>query len=121
MNSTQNRPNHKGLLLSVMAMTSLILIAGFILFGGWTKVSANTSDISSARTKYANFGNSRLDTCSFCHTSSIPSLNPYGAAYKAAGRSFAAFGSIELAELRWGWVHQSARNCGADVPRRLGG
>lgn len=41
---------------------------------------------------------SRIDSCSLCHTGSIPSLNPYGAAYNSAGRSPAALAAIESSD-----------------------
>lgn len=56
---------------------------------------AAPGDLSSAVSKYPNIAGSSLQSCDLCHTSSIPSLNPYGAAYKANGRNSAAFGMIE--------------------------
>ena len=63
-----------------------------------TKGSANSTDNSNARTKYPKIVNTRLDSCSLCHTSNIPSLNPYGQAYKNNGRSVAALGAIESSD-----------------------
>jgi hypothetical protein len=60
-----------------------------------TKGLANTPDINNARTKYPNIVGTKLDSCSLCHTSNIPGLNPYGQDYKANGRNMAALGAIE--------------------------
>lgn len=60
-----------------------------------TGVSANSNDLSNARSKYPSISGTRLDSCSLCHTSSIPNLNPFGSAYLANGRSTTAFGPIE--------------------------
>ena len=56
---------------------------------------AAPGDLSSAAIKYPNISGTVLQNCTLCHTSSIPNLNPYGAAYKANGRNSAAFGAIE--------------------------
>lgn len=74
---------------------SITAILGYLSFSPITVVEANTSDITSARSRYPALAGSRIDSCSLCHTSSIPSLNSYGAAYKAAGRSLAALAAIE--------------------------
>jgi hypothetical protein len=60
-----------------------------------TRGLANTPDIDNARTKYPNIVGTKLDSCSLCHTSNIPGLNPYGQDYKANGRNMAALGAIE--------------------------
>jgi hypothetical protein len=60
-----------------------------------TTVSANLPDIQSAEARYPAMVGKRIDTCTLCHTASIPNLNPYGAAYKSAGRSPAALAAIE--------------------------
>src|SRR5512146_1778379 len=81
--------------LIIMAFSSLVLVGGLIWFVQSLSVKANFPDISSAEARYPNIVNSRIDTCSLCHTSSIPALNPYGSAYKSAGRSSAALAAIE--------------------------
>jgi hypothetical protein len=81
----------------------LLMLAGLLLLGLLiylnhpTRVTAAPADLASAEAKYPNIFNTRIDTCALCHTSA-PKLNPYGAAYKAAGRSLAAFGAIESAD-----------------------
>ncbi len=57
---------------------------------------ANTTDINNFNTKYGTTG-TRLDACTLCHTS-VPALNSYGTAYKAAGRTAQAFGTIESSD-----------------------
>jgi len=79
-----------------------ILLTGVLVIGvaaytltHTTGASANSNDLSNARSKYPSISGTRLDSCSLCHTSSIPSLNPFGSAYLANGRSTTAFGPIE--------------------------
>ncbi len=60
-------------------------------------VLANTPDASAFSAKYSTAG-TRIDAttnCQVCHTSSIPALNGYGSAYKAAGRNSGAFEAIK--------------------------
>jgi len=56
---------------------------------------AAPGDLSSAVSKYPKLSGTSLQSCDLCHTASIPSLNPYGSAYKSKGRSLAAFAAIE--------------------------
>jgi len=76
----------------------LLLIVGSLIIAGvifWANqntstVSANFTDIALAENTYPNMVGSRIDTCVLCHTSSLPVLNPFGAAYKAGGRGSAS-------------------------------
>jgi hypothetical protein len=74
---------------------TLMLVTAMIVSTEPQSSSAAPGDLSSAVSKYPNINGSSLQTCDLCHTASIPSLNPYGAAYKANGRSPSAFGMIE--------------------------
>ena len=56
---------------------------------------AQQADLDAARSRYPAIIGSRIESCNLCHTSSIPNLNPYGAAYKSAGRNTAALAAIE--------------------------
>ncbi|MDD5368772.1 MAG: DNRLRE domain-containing protein [Anaerolineaceae bacterium] len=83
----------------------LLILAGLLTFlavlftiSQPQTAQAGGGDLASATTKYPQIANTRLDTCSLCHTSSIPGLNPYGAAYSTNGRNVAAFGLIESAD-----------------------
>ena len=69
-----------------MLVISLALAGVFFRLQQTPTVSADTNDKSLAESTYPNIVGSRIDTCALCHTSSIPNLNPYGAAYKAQGR-----------------------------------
>ncbi|HMN63049.1 MAG TPA: hypothetical protein PJ988_21965, partial [Anaerolinea sp.] len=75
--------------------SSLLLVAGFLAFTHWSTAQANTPDINNVHTRYPAMVGTRIDSCSLCHTSSIPSLNPYGSAYKSNGRSLSALVAIE--------------------------
>lgn len=75
--------------------SSLLLVAGFLAFTHWSTAQANTPDINNVHTRYPAMVGTRIDSCSLCHTSSIPSLNPFGSAYKSNGRSLAALAAIE--------------------------
>jgi hypothetical protein len=86
---------NKGAVLAITLTGVVVFFAALIWLSPPTRVSANTGDIASAEAKYPNIVNSRLDTCTLCHTASIPSLNSYGAAYLAAGRNPAALTAIE--------------------------
>ncbi|MEP7133710.1 MAG: carboxypeptidase regulatory-like domain-containing protein [Chloroflexota bacterium] len=84
--------------LNRMAVTlagALILLAVMIASSTPQAGFALPGDLSSATSKYPNLASSALNTCDLCHTASIPTLNPFGAAYKANGRNPAAFGLIE--------------------------
>ena len=72
-----------------------ILLTIMIAFTKPQSGSAAPADLGSAVTKYPVISSSSLNSCDLCHTASIPSLNPYGAAYKNKGRNTAAFGLIE--------------------------
>ena len=56
---------------------------------------AQQGDLNSATSRYPAILGSRIESCNLCHTSSIPNLNPYGTAYKSAGRNTAALAAIE--------------------------
>jgi len=56
---------------------------------------AQQGDLNSATSRYPAILGSRIESCNLCHTSSIPSLNPYGAAYLSHGRNPAALAAIE--------------------------
>src|SRR5512140_2337095 len=88
-----NRSNllHKlpGPPVMLVAIAILAVVAIFLRLSSSTTVSANFGDISLAETTYPNIVGSRIDTCALCHTSA-PNLNPFGAAYKAAGRGLAS-------------------------------
>ena len=81
--------------LGLIAAGVLALLTAALLHSSPQAVSAAPGDLSSAVAKYPNLAASLLNQCSLCHLSSIPNLNPYGAAYKAAGRNPAAFAAIE--------------------------
>ncbi|HEY5997748.1 MAG TPA: hypothetical protein VI078_00405, partial [bacterium] len=53
-----------------------------------TAAHANGTWYNNFHTAYPAAVGSRIDSCSLCHTASIPSLNPYGSAYAAAGHNF---------------------------------
>jgi hypothetical protein len=74
-------------------MVSMLLFAGMALMTRADKALANSNDINNARSVYPISG-TRLDSCSLCHTASIPALNAFGADYKNNGRSTGALGAI---------------------------
>lgn len=88
-------------LYRVLQRNMLIITGAFLLLAVMISSTEPQSglalpgDLGSAVAKYPILSTSSLNTCDLCHTASIPSLNPYGAAYKANGRSTAAFGLIE--------------------------
>mgnify|MGYP000200350672 CR=1 FL=1 len=81
--------------IMMMAAGAVILLAVMIASSGTQSGRALPGDLSSAMAKYPSLAASSLNNCTLCHTASIPSLNPYGAAYKNNGRNTAAFGAIE--------------------------
>lgn len=76
----------------VGALTLLIIMA---VFSKPQSGLAAPGDLSSAAAKYPNIVGTTLQSCDLCHTANVPSLNPYGAAYKSNGRNNSAFGLIE--------------------------
>jgi hypothetical protein len=95
--STNIKFLHKhGLKLTVIiGLTSLVIATGLIWMAKPSEVSAAPGDLSLVHVRYPGMVGSTIDTCSLCHTSSIPGLNLYGAAYKAAGRNDAALLAIQ--------------------------
>ncbi len=76
-------------------IAGILFIAMFLIWLSHANlVKANSTDLANFEGTYSTAVGSRIDTCSLCHTSSIPSLNAFGAAYKAAGRNPAAFAAI---------------------------
>lgn len=74
--------------LGLMLVVSLMLAGGLLWLNQISSVSANTSDIALAESTYPTIVGSRIDNCALCH-SSVPSLNPFGSAYKSGGRGLA--------------------------------
>ena len=74
---------------------ALVLLTIMVVYSKPQSGEAATSDFGSLTSKYPILVGTSLQTCSFCHTASIPLLNTYGIAYKAKGRNVAAFGLIE--------------------------
>ena len=69
------------------ALTVLAALAlGFLLVRTDT-AEATSAHKNSFTSAYPNAVNTRLDSCSTCHTSA-PSLNSYGTAFNSAGRTF---------------------------------
>jgi hypothetical protein len=81
--------------LGLIAVGALAVLTAALLNSSHHSVSAAPGDLSSAIAKYPNIANSVLNQCSLCHLGYPPNLNPYGAAYKAAGRNSTAFATIE--------------------------
>jgi hypothetical protein len=72
---------------------STLVTALYISFLMGSLFAAN-SDMSSARAKYPQIVNTKLNSCTLCHTNA-PAVNSYGRAYDTAGRNNAAYGAIE--------------------------
>ncbi len=81
--------------MAVSFTGALVVLIVMVVFSKPQSGLALPGDLSSAAAKYPNIVGTNLQACDLCHTANIPSLNPYGAAYKANGRSSAAFGLIE--------------------------
>ena len=88
MYTTEEIPRGKGRRspITTILIISLVLGGAIFLLNRVITASANSSDYSLAMGTYPQIAGSRIASCSLCHTSSIPNLNPYGAAYKALGR-----------------------------------
>ncbi len=74
----------------IFVIAGLAVVAIFLRISTMMTVSANSGDIALAESTYPQIVGSRIDTCVLCHTNSIPTLNPFGAAYKAGGRGLAS-------------------------------
>ena len=75
--------------LYLMLVVALALAGIFFRLEQATTAQANTGDYTLAHNTYPGMVGTRIDSCSFCH-SSVPSLNPYGQAYKNGGRNLAS-------------------------------
>jgi hypothetical protein len=87
--NTSQGVRRKLLPLGLTLAVSLLLAGGLFWLNHVATVSANTSDFSLAESTYSTIVGSRIDNCALCH-SGVPSLNPFGAAYKAGGRGSAS-------------------------------
>ena len=95
MSSYASHAQQKRKAFAISVLGSILLVIGFLSFTRLTSVSANTPDVNNVHNRYPAMVGSRIDSCSLCHTSSIPSLNSYGMAYKNNGRSQTALMAIE--------------------------
>ena len=84
--------------LFLVVLGALIILLLFSWLSDPVPVAANVGDLGRFTTRYTAAVGTRLETCATCHTSSPPSLNPYGSAYLSNGRSAAALAAIESAD-----------------------
>ncbi len=89
------KPQRRLIPLILVSLGSLAVFSGLYLSQRPVPAQASSGYLSLVESRYSAIVNTRLDTCSICHTSSIPSLNPYGSAFRNAGRNAAALGAIE--------------------------
>jgi len=72
---------------------ALAIVAGVLaMFGG--QAHAKSGYLTSFNSEYGTSGTA-LDTCNVCHTSSIPTRNPYGTAYGSNAHSFTAIANLD--------------------------
>lgn len=81
--------------LGMIAVGVLAVLTAALLNSSPRLVSAAPDDLNRAVAKYPSLSGTMLQQCTLCHLGYPPNLNSYGAAYKAAGRSTAAFAAIE--------------------------
>jgi hypothetical protein len=91
----KNAPLRTLVAASMMSVGALLLVGVLLYLAHPTPAQANSGDLNTALSQYPQLNNTRLNSCSLCHSSNIPSLNPYGAAYLSQGRSSAALKAIE--------------------------
>jgi len=89
------KPRRKLIPLIIVSLASLAVFSGLYLSQQPVPAQAKGSDLTNVTTRYPALAGTRLESCDMCHPSSIPGLNPYGAAYKSNGRSTAALTAIE--------------------------
>jgi hypothetical protein len=80
---------------SMMSVGALLLVGALLYLVHPTPAQANSGDLNTALSQYPQLSNTRLNSCSLCHSSSIPSLNSYGVAFSSKGRNAAALKAIE--------------------------
>jgi hypothetical protein len=72
---------------------ALAIVAGVLaVFGG--QAHAKSEYLPLFNSQYGTSGTA-LDTCNVCHTSSIPTRNPYGTAYGSNAHSFTAIANLD--------------------------
>lgn len=81
--------------LAIILAGMWVLMGVVYLLSQTEAVQATSGELSLATTRYPGINGTRIDSCSLCHTSSIPSLNSYGSDYASNGRNSAALGVIE--------------------------
>ncbi len=101
---------------ALLVSGTLVIMASLVLFGQPKQVNAAPADLDRVEAKYTGIVGSAIDTCTLCHTSSIPSLNPYGTAYKNNGRSTAALTAIEPLDFGRRRLYQHSGNQCPDFP-----
>jgi len=81
--------------LFLIALGALILL----LMPAWlarpTPAIANATGMATFKTRYPGVANTKLDSCTTCHTASLPGTNPFGADYLFYGRNAAALQTME--------------------------
>ena len=90
--------NQKALSCLLILAGAVVLVISVILLQKPGTAQANSGDLSNARSVYPAIVDTKLDSCTLCHTSGS-SLNSYGKAYKSAGRGKSALRAIENKDL----------------------
>lgn len=88
----------KPVLLFARVQTIVLLLAvalGIVAVTNWRDAQASSGYSTQARAQYPAITGTSLDSCSLCHTSSIPALNSYGSAFATNGRSFTAIENLD--------------------------
>ena len=81
--------------LFMIAFGALIFVWFLIWLTDPSPVAANLVGMETFKTHYPGIANTKLDSCTTCHTATIPMTNPYGAAYLLNGRNDAALSTLE--------------------------
>jgi len=91
---TPKMVNQKALSCLLILTGALVLVITIVLLQTPDTVQGVSSDLSNARSVYPAIEDTRLDSCTLCHTSGS-SLNSYGRAYDSAGSDRSALTEIE--------------------------
>ena len=97
MGSKHHRGNFSWRVSGLLSLSSLVLITGISLMVlPLPEARAKPKFLASARARYPQLADSRLDTCNLCHLSGGgSSRNPFGEAFAANGFSLAAIESLD--------------------------
>jgi hypothetical protein len=86
---------YKFAILAGFISGGILILSLILLLVRTSPVIASGSLMTDFTDQYPNTAGTRLDSCSVCHTASIPAVNSYGDDYRTQGHSFPAVENMD--------------------------